>query len=157
MFFATIREEANDIYDWLRFDSEEDKIKLDIMIKKFEEFFVGDMHEANQSYKFLPRKPEASKSIESYIAALKNLQKIVTSDNYKIDLSRTRSLSELEIILPGENYWTRACKSVEPTRRPNNRNKPFLLVLMLPTLISIGLQRRETREKIPTNLERNRH
>ena len=37
-------------------ESEEDKMKLDFMITKIEEFFVGESYEAYKSYKFLLQK-----------------------------------------------------------------------------------------------------
>lgn len=59
LFLATIEKEAYDIYDGLRCDCE-DKMDLMIVIKKFKEFFVGEMHEAYESYQFHLRKQEAS-------------------------------------------------------------------------------------------------
>ena len=52
VFLTIIGKVAYIIYDRLKFHSEEDKIKLDIMIKTFEEFFTGATHEADESYKF---------------------------------------------------------------------------------------------------------
>ena len=41
--------------------------------KKLEDFFVGETHEAFESYKFHLRKQEESESIEVYVAALRKL------------------------------------------------------------------------------------
>jgi hypothetical protein len=40
-----------------------------------QEFFVGDTHEAYESYKFHSRKQDVDESIEAYIAALRQLAK----------------------------------------------------------------------------------
>ena len=59
-----------DIYDGLEFDNEEDRMDLEIVMKRFEDFFVGETHKAFESYKFHLRKQEPTENIEIYVAAL---------------------------------------------------------------------------------------
>ena len=40
-FLATIVQDVFDIYDGLDFDNEEDKMDLEIVMKKLEDFFIG--------------------------------------------------------------------------------------------------------------------
>lgn len=70
MFLATIGEEAYNEYDGLKFDGDEDKMDLGIVIKKFEEYFAGKTHKVYEFYKFPLWKQEASESIGSYTTAL---------------------------------------------------------------------------------------
>ncbi|KAG1671242.1 Transposon Ty3-I Gag-Pol polyprotein [Nymphon striatum] len=44
-------------------------------MQRFEEFFVGETHEAFESYKFHMRKQEPSETIEAYVGALRQLAK----------------------------------------------------------------------------------
>ena len=46
---------------------------LEIVMKKLEDFFVGETHEALVSYKFQQRKQEPTENIETYVAALRQL------------------------------------------------------------------------------------
>ena len=39
-FLATIGQDVFDMYDGLEFDNEEDKMNLEILMKKLEDFFV---------------------------------------------------------------------------------------------------------------------
>ena len=48
--------------------------------KKLEDFFVGETHEAFESYKFHLRKQEESESIEVYVAALRKLARTCNFD-----------------------------------------------------------------------------
>ena len=57
-FLATIGQDLFDIYDGLEFDNEEDKMVLEIVMKILKDFFVGETHEAFESYKFHLRKQE---------------------------------------------------------------------------------------------------
>ena len=75
VFLATIGQEVFDIYDGLDFDNEEDKMDLEIVMKKFEDFFAGETHQAFESYKFHLRKQEPTEIIEAYVAALRQLEK----------------------------------------------------------------------------------
>ena len=71
IFLATIVDETYDIYDSLEFESEGNKIKLDIVIKNCKEIFVGETHKAYETGKLHFWKQKASESKKSYFAALR--------------------------------------------------------------------------------------
>ena len=75
VFLAMIGQDVFDIYDGLEFDNEVDKMNLEIVMKRLEDFFVGEMHEALELYKFHLQKQEPTENIETYIAALRQLAK----------------------------------------------------------------------------------
>ena len=54
VFLSIIGREAFQIYDGLEFDEDEDQKDLNTVISKFEDFFLGQRHEAYESYKFHP-------------------------------------------------------------------------------------------------------
>ena len=74
VFLAVIGEEAHEVVDSLKFDDINDRKKLNKVVEKLETFFIGDTHEAYESYRFHLRKQE-DESIEAYIAALRQLAK----------------------------------------------------------------------------------
>ena len=73
-FLATISQDVFDIYDGLEFDNK-DKMHLETVMKKLEDFFMGETHEVFESYKFHLWKQEPTENIETYIAALHQLAK----------------------------------------------------------------------------------
>ncbi|KAK7114087.1 hypothetical protein V1264_000209 [Littorina saxatilis] len=75
VFLATIGEDAMDIFDGLHFEEEGHRQDLAVVLKKFEDFCVGEAHEAYESYKFHSRKQEQGETIEAYIACLRQLAK----------------------------------------------------------------------------------
>ena len=75
VFLAIVGEEAHDVVDNLKFEAEADAKKLDKVMEKLEEYFVGDTHEAYESYRFHLRRQEEGESIEAFIAALRKLAK----------------------------------------------------------------------------------
>ena len=56
VFLAVLGPDACDINDNLKFESPDDKNDLKKVVEKLEDFFVGDTHEAFESYKFHLRK-----------------------------------------------------------------------------------------------------
>ena len=66
IYLATIGQDVFDIYDGLDFENE-DKMDLEIVMKKLN-FFVGQTHEAFESYRFHSRKQEPTESIEAAIS-----------------------------------------------------------------------------------------
>ena len=81
VFLATLDQDVFDIYDGLEFDNEEDRMGLESVMKKLKDFFVGETHEAFQSYKFHLRKQEPTENIETYLATLRQLAKKKTNNN----------------------------------------------------------------------------
>ena len=49
---------------------------LEIVMKKLEDFFAGETHEAFESYEFHLRKQEPTESIKAYVVVLRQLAKI---------------------------------------------------------------------------------
>ena len=70
-----IGQDVFEIYYGLEFDHEEDKMDLEIVMKKLEDFFMGKTHEVFELYKFHLRKQEPTENIETYVAALHQLAK----------------------------------------------------------------------------------
>ena len=56
IFLAVLGPYACEIYDNLKFEAPDDKNNLKKLMKKLEDFFVVDTHEAFESYKFHLRK-----------------------------------------------------------------------------------------------------
>ena len=75
VLLSIIGPEAFDVYEGLQFTNDEDPDDIKLVIEKFEEFFVGETHEAYESYRFHLRKQEHSENIETYITALRRLAK----------------------------------------------------------------------------------
>ena len=88
VFLAVFGPDACEIFDNIKFDDEDDKNDLQKVMEKLQDFFVGDTHEAFESYKFHLRKQEASESIEGYIAALRKLAKTCNFDKLEERLIR---------------------------------------------------------------------
>lgn len=75
VFLATVGEDAMDIFDGFHFENEGDKKNLDKVLKAFDDFCVGETHEAYESYKFHMRRQEPGETIEAFIASLRQLAK----------------------------------------------------------------------------------
>ena len=75
VLLACIGEEAQEIYDGLHFEDDEDQNDIDTVINKFEIFCVGTTNEIYESYKFYTRKQEQEETIDSYVAVLRKLAK----------------------------------------------------------------------------------
>ena len=80
--------DACEIFGNIKFDDEEDNNDPQAVMDKLQDFFVGDTHEAFESYKFHLRKQEASESIERYIAARRMLAKTCNFDKLEERLNR---------------------------------------------------------------------
>ena len=61
VFLATVGEDALDIFDGLKFDSDAYRKNLETVMQKFEQFCVGQTHEAYESYKFHLKKKNKSR------------------------------------------------------------------------------------------------
>lgn len=70
-----IGQEALEVYDGLAFESEAQKMDIDVILLKLEEFCVGATNEIYERYRFNKRDQEAGESIESYLASLRSLAK----------------------------------------------------------------------------------
>ena len=150
LIFLTVEEEPYEIYNWL--DNEEDKMRLDIVIKKIEEFFVCE----TRSLRILLIPPPEVRCIRKHRVLYSCFAITYKKLQFKIDLYGTKRLIELEIILLGKSCCQKNNKYLQKDRaRLNNRQKLFLLMLMQVTLMTTGLQRKGTTEIISINLNRN--
>ena len=75
VFLATVGEDAMDIFDGFKFEQEADMQDLGKIMEKFQDFCVGETHEAYESYKFHLRRQEPSETIKAYISSLRQLAK----------------------------------------------------------------------------------
>ena len=83
VFLAVLGPNVCEICDNLTFEAPDDKNDLKKVMKKLEDFCVGDTHEAFESYKFHLRKQEESELIEAYVAAPRKLAKTCNFDKRK--------------------------------------------------------------------------
>ena len=63
------------MYDGLKFDNDADKMKLEVVLQKFETFCIGETNETYERYKFNKRDQEQSETIHTYVAFLRTLSK----------------------------------------------------------------------------------
>ena len=75
VILATVGKDAMDIFAGFKFEQEADMQDLGKIMEKFEDFCVGETHEAYESYKFHLRRQELSETIEAYIFSLRQLAK----------------------------------------------------------------------------------
>ena len=63
------------IFNAMQFDDAkgEDKAKLDHIIKKYDEYFIGETNETYERYSFNSRDQESGETIESYVTVLRTL------------------------------------------------------------------------------------
>ena len=75
---------------WVLFDDESDRKKLDKVIEKFEEYTIGRINETFERYRFNSRNQEPSEGIDAYISALRNLAKTCNFGSLHDSLVRDR-------------------------------------------------------------------
>ena len=75
VFLATIGEDALDIFEGFRFENEDDDKNVNKIIEKFQEFCVGETHEAYEAYQFHCRRQEISENMDAFVTALRKLAK----------------------------------------------------------------------------------
>lgn len=63
--------DAFDIVDGLKFDTEVEKINIEIVINKLESFCLGEINETYERYVFNKKDREPTGNIDSYITALR--------------------------------------------------------------------------------------
>ena len=74
-FLHTIGPEALNIYNNMSFREGEDKNKLEDIIKKFDEFIIGETNETYERYLFNRREQQEGENTDTYVTALRNLAK----------------------------------------------------------------------------------
>lgn len=90
VFMTCIGEEANELFDGFSFTNTERKNDIDTVIKKFDDFFVGETNEVYEAYVFNNRVQETAESIDTYIAALRQLAKTCNFENQEDRMIRDR-------------------------------------------------------------------
>lgn len=75
---------------WILFDDESDRKKLDKVIEKFEEYTIGRINETFERYRFNSKNQEPSEGIDAYVSALRNLAKTCNFGSLHDSLVRDR-------------------------------------------------------------------
>ena len=73
LFLCTIGQSALEIFNAFQFSASEDPNKVDTIITKFDEYFMGDVNETYERFKFNQRNQEAGESFDAYLTALRNM------------------------------------------------------------------------------------
>ena len=73
LFLCTIGQNALEIYNAFRYSTSDHPDKVDTIIAKFDEYFMGDVNETYERFKFNRRNQEAGESFDAYLTALRNL------------------------------------------------------------------------------------
>ena len=92
VLLAIIGDDALERFDGFRFDNDNEKTDIDVVLKKFEEFCVGSTHEAFESYRFHVRNQEQTESIDAYVAELRKLAKGCNFGDFEDRMLRDRIL-----------------------------------------------------------------
>ena len=95
LFLVIIIQKYFHFYDGLQSDDDIQKPELDELIKEFEEFFIGETHEAYESYQFHLRMQEQFKNIETYTAVLRQLAKNCNFGQSKDRQKQSRDMQRL--------------------------------------------------------------
>ena len=82
--------DALEMVDGLSFASDEERTNPDIVIQKLETFCIGETNETYERYQFNKRDQELNKSIDSYVAVLRNLAKTCNYGTLEENLIRDR-------------------------------------------------------------------
>ena len=70
LFLVTVGQEALEIYNSFEYDDGEDQTQLEVIIRKFDKFFMGEINETNERYIFNQRNQKAGETFETYYASL---------------------------------------------------------------------------------------
>ena len=74
-FLSCIGEEAMEIFEGLDFASEDERTKIDIVVKKFQDICLGETNETYERFLFNRRQNNETESVDQYITALRTLAK----------------------------------------------------------------------------------
>ena len=85
-----IGSEALDVYEGLPFADDNERQNVTTVLKKFEEFCLGEMNETYESYLFYMRSQDVGESVESYIATLRKMAKTCNFGQVEDRLIRDR-------------------------------------------------------------------
>lgn len=73
LFLCTIGQSALEIYNAFRYNTSDNPDKVDNIIVKFDEYFMGDVNKIYERFKFNQRNQEVGKSFDTYLTGLGNL------------------------------------------------------------------------------------
>ena len=73
MFLWLVGEDGLEIYDGMDFSPETDREMLNKVVKKFEEFCIGETNETYERFIFNRRNQEENESVDQYVTALRKL------------------------------------------------------------------------------------
>ena len=73
LFLCTIGQRALEIYNAFIYNTSDNPEKVDTIIVKFDEYFMGDVNETYERFKFNQRSQEAGKSFDAYLTGPRNL------------------------------------------------------------------------------------
>ena len=92
VLLTVIGDDAMEKFDGFKFERGEKEDDIDTVLKKFENFCIGAMHEAFESYRFHMRVQEPSETIEGYVAELRKLAKGCNFEGQEDRMIRDRIL-----------------------------------------------------------------
>ena len=72
-FLSCIGEDALEIFEGLDFPSEDDRKKLEVVITKFQEFYLGETNETYERFVFNSRQKKENETVDQYITTLRRL------------------------------------------------------------------------------------
>ena len=75
LFLHCIGEDALRIYNAFKFDNAIDRNNLEMIIKKFDEYTIGELNETYERYIFNSRNQKQNESIDAYVTCLRTLGK----------------------------------------------------------------------------------
>ena len=77
-FLSAIGEDGLELFEGMNFDPEDDRKKLDAVMTKFEDLFIGETIETYERYIFNSRNQEEGESIDKDVTALRTLAQSCT-------------------------------------------------------------------------------
>ena len=84
------------------------------IMEKFEDFCVGETHEAYKSYKFHLWRQELSERIKAYISSLRQLAK-----NYNFGVLEDRMIQDQVVMWSGKMRFEKSCWRIKKSTRQN--------------------------------------
>ncbi|KAG1676793.1 hypothetical protein GQR58_014105 [Nymphon striatum] len=88
VFFSCVGPDAIDIFEGLSFESESDKEDIDVILRKFTDYCVGETNETYEAFKFHKRVQATSEPFEAFISDLRRLIKTCNFGNMESRILR---------------------------------------------------------------------
>ncbi|XP_041350800.1 uncharacterized protein LOC121369792 [Gigantopelta aegis] len=90
VFLACVGEEAFDIFDGFSFGQDEDANDIDDVLRKFEQFCIGEANGIYETFLFNKRNQEEGETIDTYVTSLRKLVKTCNFNTYEDHMLRDR-------------------------------------------------------------------